>query len=152
MTSPDHNELDAGPRAAAISNAIVRLLHEYTGRGPTRARTTIGDDVIVCVLGDTLTKSEWKLVQAGEERLVLDQRSTFQRLMRNEAIAAVEGLSGRTVAAFMSNNHIDPDLAVETFVLEPQSREVSQDVGRAATAPRHRQAGDPASRWSGRSS
>jgi hypothetical protein len=72
--------------------------------------------------------------------------------MRNEAIAAVEGLSGRTVAAFMSNNHIDPDLAVETFVLEPQSREVSQDVGHAATAPRHRQAGDPESRWSGRSS
>jgi hypothetical protein len=55
----------------------VRLLHDYSGRGPTRARTTIGDDVIVCVLADTLTKSEWKLVQGGEERLVLDQRSTF---------------------------------------------------------------------------
>jgi uncharacterized protein YbcI len=121
MTSPAHRELEAGPRAAAISNAMVRLLHEYTGRGPTRARTTISDDLIVCVLADTLTKSELKLVDAGEERLVLEERSTFQRLMREQAIGAVESLSGRTVKAFMSNNHIDPDVAVETFVLEPAS-------------------------------
>jgi uncharacterized protein YbcI len=119
MTSPDQNQTEAGPRAAAISNAIVQLMHEYTGRGPTRARTTISNDLIVCVLADTLTKSERKLVDAGEEVLVLEARSTFQRLMRVEAIGAVESLSGRTVTAFMSNNHIDPDLAVETFVLAP---------------------------------
>jgi uncharacterized protein YbcI len=119
MPSPDHRDPETGPRAAAISNAIVQLLHEYSGRGPTRARTTIGDDVIVCLLAHTLTKSERKLVDAGEERLVLEQRAALQRLMRDQAIAAVEALSGRTVSAFMSNNHIDPDLAVETFVLVP---------------------------------
>ena len=119
MTSPD--QMEAGPRAAAISNAIVQLLHEYTGRGPTRARTTIGDDLIVCLLADTLTKSERKLVDAGEERLVLEERSAFQRLMRVRAIATIERLTGRTVSAFMSTNHIDPDLAVETFVLAPPS-------------------------------
>jgi uncharacterized protein YbcI len=123
MTSPDHAALDTGPRAAAISNAMVQLLHEYTGRGPTRARTTIGDDLVVCVLADTLTKSERRLVDAGEENLVLEERSTFQRLMRAEAIGAVEKVSGRTVAAFMSNNHIDPDFAVETFVLAPAAGE-----------------------------
>jgi uncharacterized protein YbcI len=129
MTSPDHRELEAGPRAAAISNAIVQLLHEYSGRGPTRARTTIGNDLVVCLLADTLTKSERKLVDAGEERLVLEQRSAIQRLMRDQAISAVEGLSGRTVTAFMSNNHIDPDLAVETFVLVPPAGEESTDGG-----------------------
>ena len=36
MTSPDHQDVETGPRAAAISNAIVKLLREYTGRGPTR--------------------------------------------------------------------------------------------------------------------
>ena len=127
MTSPDQKDLGAGPRAATISNAMVRLLHEYTGRGPTRARTTIGDDLIVCLLADTLTKSERKLVAAGEERLVLEERTTFQRLMGEEAIAAVESLSGRTVTAFMSNNHIDPDLAVETFVLAPSPGKVPAD-------------------------
>ena len=119
MTSPDRRDPETGRLAAAISNAMVQLLHEYTGRGPTRARTTIGDGLIVCLLADTLTNSERKLAEAGEERLVLEQRSTFQRLMREEAIDIVESLSGRSVAAFMSNNHIDPDLAVETFVLAP---------------------------------
>ena len=120
MTSPDYAELEAGPLAAAISNAMVGLLHEYTGRGPTRARTTLDEDLIVCVLGDTLTNSERRLVSGDEERLVLEQRSTFQRLMRDEAVDAIEGLTGRKVTAFMSNNHIDPDLAVETFVLARQ--------------------------------
>ena len=118
MTSPDHSE--AGPRAAAISNAMVQLLHEYTGRGPTRARTTLDDDLVVCVLADTLTAGERRLVSGDEERLVLEQRSTFQRLMRDDAVGAIEGITGRKVAAFTSNNHIDPDMAVETFVLERQ--------------------------------
>ena len=121
MTSPDQQDVETGPRAAAISNAIVKLMREYTGRGPTRARTTIGDDLIVCVLADTLTKSERKLVENGEHMSVLDQRSLFQRLMREEAVTMVESISGRSVSAFMSNNHIDPDLAVETFVLEPRA-------------------------------
>ena len=129
MTSPDQRELETGPRAAAISKAMVQLLHEYSGRGPTRARTTISNDLIVCLLADTLTKSERKLVDAGEERLVLEQRSAIQRLMRDQAITAVEGLSGRTVTAFMSNNHIDPDLAVETFVLVPPPGEVPTGRG-----------------------
>lgn len=121
MTSPDQQDGETGPRAAAISNAIVKLMREYTGRGPTRARTTMGDDLIVCVLADTLTKSERKLVENGEHMSVLDQRSLFQRLMREEAVTMVESISGRSVSAFMSNNHIDPDLAVETFVLEPRA-------------------------------
>jgi uncharacterized protein YbcI len=121
MTSPIHQERDTGPRAAAISNALVKLIREYTGRGPTRARTTISDDLIVCVLADTLTKSERKLVENREFKSVLDQRTLFQGLMRDEAVATIEAISGRTVLAFMSNNHIDPDLAVETFVLEPRA-------------------------------
>ena len=40
--------------------------------------------------------------------------------MRSDYIAAIEALTERTVAAFMSANHIDPDLAAEVFVLEPQ--------------------------------
>jgi uncharacterized protein YbcI len=126
MPSPDDRELEAGPRAAAISNAMVQLLHEYTGRGPTRARTTIGDDLVVCVLADTLTKSERKLVDAGEQHIVLEERSAFQRMIREEAIGAVESVTGRTVKAFMSNNHIDPDVAVETFVLLPVPSEAAE--------------------------
>jgi uncharacterized protein YbcI len=111
-----------GVTSAAISNAMVGLLHRYTGRGPTRARTTIGENIIVCVLGATLTKGEQSLVQDDKSEVVLHSRRAFQDTMRAEAISAVQELSGRRVVAFMSNNHIDPDLAVEVFILEPVDR------------------------------
>ena len=40
-------------------------------------------------------------------------------VMRDGLIEIVEGKLDRKVVAFMSQNHIDPDLAVEVFVLEP---------------------------------
>ena len=38
--------------------------------------------------------------------------------MEDDLIGAVEGLTHRKVAAFLSSNHIDPDLAAELFVLD----------------------------------
>jgi uncharacterized protein YbcI len=70
-----------GELSAALSNAIVALMAEYTGRGATQSKT-------------------------------------FVNAMRPELIAIVERLTGRNVAAFMSADHVDPDVAVETFVLE----------------------------------
>jgi uncharacterized protein YbcI len=109
-----------GELTAAISNAMVGLLHQYTGRGPTRARTTIGPDIIVCVMGATLTKGERSLVRSGKGDVVLHGRRAFQDTMQADAIKAVQELCGRPVVAFMSTNHIDPDLAVEIFILEPE--------------------------------
>lgn len=119
MPSTNSELVGRGALTAAISNAMVGLLHRYTGRGPTRARTTIGADVIVCVMGATLTKGEQSLVQDGKHEVVLHSRRAFQDTMQAEAISAVQELTGRQVVAFMSNNHIDPDLAVEVFILEP---------------------------------
>ena len=34
-----------------------------------------------------------------------------------ELVAGVEEITGRKVEAFLSDNHLDPDVAVETFVL-----------------------------------
>jgi uncharacterized protein YbcI len=108
-----------GQVAAAISNAVVRTLHEYTGRGPTKARTDINPNSVLVVLADTLTKGERVLVDNGQPELVLQTRQAFQQLMRDDLVAAVEGLVERKVIAFMSENHIDPDMAAEIFVLEP---------------------------------
>lgn len=41
------------------------------------------------------------------------------RVMEAEISREIEQLTGRKVVGFMSDNHIDPDLAVEVFVLEP---------------------------------
>jgi uncharacterized protein YbcI len=56
VTEPEHT--NAISLSAAISRAIVKLLPEYTGRGPTKARTTIRDNVVVVMLEQTLTKGE----------------------------------------------------------------------------------------------
>jgi uncharacterized protein YbcI len=105
--------------SAAISDAMVQLMHRYTGRGPTSSRTTVGTDLIVCVMGAALTKGEQTLVSDGKLELVLSTRRAYQDSMRADAISAVETITGRRVLAFMSNNHVDPDLAAELFVLEP---------------------------------
>jgi len=102
-----------------ISNRVVGLVAEYTGRGPTKARTTITGDLIVVLLRDTLTRSEKHLVEAGQSDVVLHMRSAFQLAMEVPAKAAVTELTGREVIGFMSTNHIDPDLAIEAFVMAP---------------------------------
>ena len=108
-----------GTVAAGISNAVVRLMSEYIGRGPTKARTAISRDVVTVLLQDTLTKAERSLADNGKSDLVLHMRHEFQRTMRDDLIAAVEMLMERKVIAFMSANHINPDMASEIFVLQP---------------------------------
>jgi uncharacterized protein YbcI len=103
---------------AAISNAVVKLLREYTGRGPTRARTTIRDNVVLVVLEQTLTKGERSLVANGRGEKVLEIRHEFQKAMQEESKSKIAKLSGRRVTAMLSANHIDPDIAAEIYVLD----------------------------------
>jgi uncharacterized protein YbcI len=117
-----------GSVAAAISNAAVKLLSEYTGRGPTKARTTISGDLVVILLADTMTKAEKTLATNGEAKFVLDMRHRFQLAMRDDLVRAVEVATDRKVVAFMSDNHIDPDMAAEVFVLEPQVEPVGEEA------------------------
>ncbi len=111
----------SGEMNAAISSGIVHLLHEHTGRGPTKARTMRHDDVVVCVIEDTLTVGERSLVRGGEADVVLEARRAYQRTMEAAFVGVVEEFSGREVSAFMSANHLDPDSAVEIFLLKPLS-------------------------------
>jgi uncharacterized protein YbcI len=118
---------DEGPRPqdgaleAAISTAMVQMLNRYTGRGPVQARTTLGEDVVVCVMSATLTKGERSLVDHDHGALVLRAREAYQDIMKTKAIASVEHLTGRSVTAFMSCNHLDPDVAAEVFILRPRA-------------------------------
>jgi uncharacterized protein YbcI len=108
-----------GELAAAISNHVVQTLSRTTGRGPTKAKATIGTNAVFVVLQDTLTIGEQTLTDAGEGKAVLDLRKRWQMVMQQELTHEIETLTGRTVVGFMSDNHIDPDLGVEVFVLEP---------------------------------
>ena len=111
-----------GELAAAISQTVVRALAETTGRGPTKAKTTIGENGVFVVLQDTLTHGERTLSDAGQGRAVLDLRRRWQAVMQADVSLAIEELMDRKVIGFMSDNHIDPDLAVEVFILEPRAQ------------------------------
>jgi uncharacterized protein YbcI len=118
MQDQSAGRLQGGPLLSAISNAVVRVQREYLGRGPTSARTSLNDNTLVVVLEETLTKAEQSLAVQGQAEHVLITRHKFQDAMRHDMVVAVEELTGRAVLAFMSANHLDPDMAAEIFVLE----------------------------------
>ncbi len=119
MSGTEQKQGIDGSRNAAVANAVVHLVNEYTGRGPTQARTHFTEDLITVVLRDTLTKGERSLVRDGLADVVLTSRAAYQTTMREDLVSEVERITGRTVDAFLSANHIDPDIAVESFVLKP---------------------------------
>src|SRR5881392_3031253 len=114
----EQEHASGGTLQAAISNAIVRLLREYTGRGPTKSRTTIRDNVVLVLLEQTLTKGEESLVSKGRAAKVIEIRHEFQEAMREESMAQIGELTGRKVTAMLSANHVDPDVGAEIFVLD----------------------------------
>jgi uncharacterized protein YbcI len=77
-----------------LSNAIVGFMREYTGRGPTKSRTSIRDNVVVVMLEQTLTKGEQVLVEKGRIEQVLTLRREYQEAMREESSARVAELTG----------------------------------------------------------
>ena len=126
-----HTERPAGSLSAAISRLIVRLVAEYTGRGPTKARTTIRDDTVICVTQDNMTKAERRLAAEGETDLVVTIRRKFQTTMRDDLVGGIELLTGRTVLSFMSDHDADHDYAAEVFILDgpPLAQPTDDDGG-----------------------
>jgi uncharacterized protein YbcI len=113
-----HDGATRGQLSADISSAVVRLFSKHTGRGPTKARTTLDAELVVVLLQNNMTKGEKSLVHAGKAAEVLQIRRTFQETMRPELIEAVERLTKRNVVSFMSANDVNPDAAAEIFLLD----------------------------------
>ena len=67
MPSAQFDPTTTGSHGLAISNLVVRLLSEYTGRGPTKARTHFSENLITVVLQDLLTKGERSLIRDGKQ-------------------------------------------------------------------------------------
>jgi uncharacterized protein YbcI len=77
------------------------------------------DDTVVCILRGGFTTVERTLLETGEIESVYQIRRSFQQAMEDEFRRVVEEATDRKVIAYMSSIHVDPDLAVELFVLEP---------------------------------
>ena len=117
--------------AALISNRMVRLMANYVGRGPTKARTTLNTNVAVVVFADTMTRAEQNLAAAGQADAVRSMRQTLHRSMREEAVAAVEEIIGRRVLAYMADIDTEADAASVVFTLEPRPESGTVEVAEA---------------------
>ena len=112
-------ESERGAVAAQISREIVQLHAKMYGRGPTKAKTYVHDEYILCMLEDIFTPAERTLVGADKVEQVLSARHAFQEAVADDFIAIVVGATGRQVRAFMSQVSVDPELAAELFLMEP---------------------------------
>jgi uncharacterized protein YbcI len=108
-----------GAALAQISNAVVQILREHYGRGPTKAKTYLNDNFLLTVTEDLLTTVEQTLVNRGDEELVRTMRLKFQSVVAERFTSAVEEATGRKVLTYHSQVTFDPAIGFEIFVLEP---------------------------------
>jgi len=104
----------------AVTEAMVSLHERYYHRTPVTAKTQmLGDDLLACVLGGVYTDVEQTMIELQRSTVVQETRSAFQTAMQRRFIDKVEQLSGRDVLAFISNQHVGPDMEIELFMLSP---------------------------------
>ena len=113
----EREQRSLGEMRATISTEIVRLQAEYYGKGPTKAKTYISEDVVVVVLEESFTRAEKTLAARGERETIQQIRRRFQQHMAENFTSVVEQVTGRKVRAFLSDTDIDQDVSVETFLL-----------------------------------
>jgi uncharacterized protein YbcI len=117
-TEPEES-YGAGAQAAAISNALVQLHRHRYGKGPTKAKTYLLDDLVVCVLEGGALRVEETLRDRGAEEVVHEVRRTFQNALEHEFRAIIERETGRRVRTFLSQFDPEHDVGAEIFFLEP---------------------------------
>jgi uncharacterized protein YbcI len=104
----------------AVTDSLVELHKRYHNHEPVTAKSMLmSNELLACVMGGVYTEVEKTLIELQRHTIVQDTRSAFQAAMQERFIAEVERLSGRRVLAFISNCHVEPDLEIELFMLEP---------------------------------
>ena len=111
---------ERGQTSARISREIVQLHARLYGRGPTKARTFVEEEYVLCVLEEVFTVAERTLIRAGNSGHVITTRMAVQDAMQDEFVALVEEATQRSVRALISQVHIGTALAVELFLLNKE--------------------------------
>jgi uncharacterized protein YbcI len=112
-----HDDKTLGDARAEIATRIVQLQSQYYGKGPTKAKAYITEDIVAVVLEETFTKAERTLVARGEIEAIQQIRRRFQQAMAAEFKSIVEQATGRVVRAFLSETNLEADVSVEFFLL-----------------------------------
>jgi uncharacterized protein YbcI len=109
-----------GEVLASITDGLVALHTRSYGKGPTSAKTYYMGDAVVTFLWDGFTKVEETLIATGRGETVALLRRSLQTAMEEEFTAVVEEAIGRSVIAFLSQVHMDPNMAADIFLLAPE--------------------------------
>jgi uncharacterized protein YbcI len=121
-TELPEEERPTGAVLAGISTAMVQLMREATGKGPTQCKTYwAGPDIVLVVLGGGYLEAERTLYDAGHRAEVRATRQALQDVLEGRMRELIEAHVGRKVTAFLSAQHQDPELQVEIFMLEPRA-------------------------------
>ena len=115
---PTHTPRDGAVRTA-ISDGVVALMKSFYGAGPTRTKTYVMEDLVVCIMRGGFTKVEQTLLEGGRKDAVSQQRVQFQEVMRERFVAVVENATGKRVIGFMAGSQQEPDMLCEVFLLAP---------------------------------
>ena len=102
-----------------ISRSVVRLHKEYIGQGPTKARTYIGEDLVVCVLQGGFSTAERTLLEHGRTGTVIHQRQALDEALRQPLTDTIERLVERKVIGFTSAVQPDSELSTVVCLLKP---------------------------------
>lgn len=93
-----------GQTEAAISEAIIKFEREYMGRGPTKTRTYLLEDLIVVRLEGVLTPAEQQLAKDPQGvKLLKEVRSNLIEGARETLKKMIFDLSGREVVSMHSD-------------------------------------------------
>jgi uncharacterized protein YbcI len=101
-----------------ISNAMVRMQKEFFGKGPTKAKSYMFDDLLLVVMREGLTTAEKTMLEFGHPNQVRQFRQLFQDEMTEKLTSMVERLTGRRVVNYQSQVLFDPDMSLEMFVFD----------------------------------
>jgi uncharacterized protein YbcI len=119
MSTEDAATPATGELAAQLSVEFVRLVKQYTGRGPSNAYTLIGRDYLVTFFRQTMTETEQALTEHGQGDFASKIREMIHATMRPEVEEIVERLTGRRVIAVLADHTAEPDIGMLACVLEP---------------------------------
>ena len=103
---------------AAISREMVKALKTFYGKGPTKAKSYLFDDLLFVVMRGGETPGEQTLLDAGHSDSVRTFRQRFQNVMGERLVGTIEQLTERKVLTYQSQVLFDPFVVIEIFVFD----------------------------------
>jgi uncharacterized protein YbcI len=97
---------------------MVRMQKEFFGKGPTKAKSYMFDDMLLVVMREGMTTAERTMLEFGHPNQVRQFRQLFQDEMTEKLTSMVERLTGRRVVNYQSQVLFDPDMSLEMFVFD----------------------------------